>query len=292
MIKKHVVMLSSGVGSAVAAKKVADRFGLDNMVCLFADVGEHEDNYRFLLDIQRAWDLPITIITNDGKTIWDVFKESRFLGNSRVDPCSRMLKREPMRAWLEQNFEPEDTVVHIGFDVDEGHRMAKAAPHWVPWEIQAPLCWEGLEVFKHEAIALINDWAIEAPLLTRQGFAHANCGGGCIKAGHKQFRKLYELHPDTYADWEKNETEVAVFLGKDVSILKNRRGGVTKPLTLRGLREEINTGVRPQEDEGWGSCNCMGIDVGEYEKPVRPDTPTTVEGFDNVRDYLLERSSL
>ena len=219
----HVVMFSSGAGSAVAAKRVAERYGTDRLTLLFADVNmEHPDNYRFLREAHAWVGGELVILDNDGRTIWDVFKAQRFLGNTRVDLCSRVLKREPMRAWLDANCDPENTVVHLGFDISEEHRIARAAPHWVPWHVEAPLCWEPV-VWKDQAIERLAAAGIEAPLLTRQGFPHANCGGGCVKAGIGQFTRLYHDHPDTYAEWERQEEKMRAYLGKDISILRDRR---------------------------------------------------------------------
>ena len=219
---KHVVMCSSGVGSAVAGWRVSRRFGTDDLTLLFADVNmEHPDNYRFLKEASAWIGGDLVVLDNGGKTIWDVFRDKRFIGNTRVDLCSRVLKREPMRKWLEDHCDPADTMVHLGFDISEEHRVQRAAPYWVPWDVQAPLCWDPV-IWKDQAIDILNRAGIEAPLLTRQGFPHANCGGGCVKAGIGQFKKLYDLAPDTYAEWERNERELRQTLGK-VSILRDRR---------------------------------------------------------------------
>lgn len=221
--RRHVVMFSSGAGSAVAAKRVAERHGTENLTLLFADVnGEHPDNYRFLSEAAEWVGGELVVLDNDGRTIWDVFRSERFLGNSRVDPCSRALKREPMRAWLEDHHDPADTTVHLGFDISEPHRLPRALPHWEPWHVEAPLLWEPV-LWKDQALQMLADAGIEPPLLTRMGWPHANCGGGCVKAGISQFKRLLEHFPETYAEWEYNEEETRQFLNKDVSILRDRR---------------------------------------------------------------------
>lgn len=279
---RNVVMFSSGAGSAVAAKRVADIYGTDGLVLLFADVNmEHPDNYRFLREASGWVGGRLVIIGNDGRTIWDVFREQRFLGNTRVDLCSRVLKREPMRAWLEANCDPATTTVHLGFDISEEHRIHRAAPHWEPWQVEAPLCWEPV-IWKDQAIATLAAAGIEPPLLTRQGFPHANCGGGCVKAGVGQFRRLLSLAPDTYAEWERQEQAMRDHLGKDIAILRDRRGGTTKPLTLRALRERIEAEddatllALLDTDEG-DSCNCMG-DYAERSEPVEVAVTLAVTG--------------
>jgi hypothetical protein len=258
-------MFSSGAGSAVAAKRVADRYGVESLTLLFADVNdEHPDNYRFLTAAAGWVGAPLTVIGNDRRTIWDSFREARFLGNSRADVCSRVLKREPLRDWLDEHRHPGDTVVHLGFDISEPHRMERARPRWKPWIVDAPLLWEP-PVWKDQALTQLREANIAPPLLTRLGFPHANCGGGCIKAGIGQFERLLRMQPTTFARWEANEQAMRTFLDADVSILRDRTGGTTTPLTLTALRERIESNVSLldllEHDEG-DACNCMGDDTG------------------------------
>ena len=254
---KHVVMMSSGAGSAAAGKRVAERYGAENTVLLFADVnGEHEDNYRFLREATEWIGADLVTLDNDGKTIWDTFREQRYLGNTRIDPCSKFMKRQPMRRWLEENCEVEETVVHIGFDWTEGDRITRMGDYWLPWKTECPLTWEPV-MDKQEVIDWLSESGIEPPWLTRQGFPHANCGGGCVKAGQKQFKKLLEVNPTEFAKWETEELKFREWIEKDVSILRDRRGGDTKPMTLKEFRERL--GVEPYafDDGDWGACNCM-----------------------------------
>jgi hypothetical protein len=287
---RHVVMFSSGAGSAVAGFRVADRYGTHDLTLLFADVnGEHGDNYRFLREAAEWVGGELVVIDNGGKTIWQVFSEVRFLGNSRADPCSRVLKREPMRAWLDEHCDPADTTVHLGFDWTEQHRLKRAEPFWAPWHVEAPLCWEPM-LDKAEALECLAAAGVEPPWLTRQGFPHANCGGGCVKAGIKQFKMLLRVSPDEYARWEWNEERQRAELG-DVAMLVDRTlvgilrhqglstGDVARrlvdgkeewyvratgeplpkrvPLPLRQLRLALAEQPGLFADEDWGGCNCF-----------------------------------
>lgn len=257
--RRHVVQFSSGAGSAVAAKRVADKYGTEHLYLLFADVnGEDKDNYRFLHESHEWIGGNLVILDNDGQTIWDAFRKSRFLGNSRIDPCSRMLKREPIRAWMEQNCNPRRTVSYLGFDWLEMDRHERALPHWAPFQMQSPLMWEPM-LDKSEVLTVLKFAGIDPPQLTRDGFPHANCGGGCIKAGIGQFAKLLEVRRPTFLEWEANEAGMREFLDKDVAILRDRRGGTSKPLTLTDLRLRIEGGDTLTEDEraDMGACNCM-----------------------------------
>lgn len=261
---KHIVSVSSGLGSAYAWKLVCDRYGPENVVGVFTDVnGEHPDNYRFLAEVQYHLGSRLVKLTNDGRTIWDVMIEGRFLANTRVDICSRVLKREAIHSWLRGNCDPKDTTIYLGLDWTEMHRFDRAKPLWAKagWTIAAPLC-EPPYIHKSEAQAWLDEVGIKRPALYDMGMTHSNCGGGCVKAGIKQFKHLLAVDRWWYVNWwEAGEERVRRFLGRDdIAILRDRRGGTTKPLTLRALREEVeasndDTLFMDEPDEaGCGVC--------------------------------------
>lgn len=253
----HVVMFSSGAGSAMAAKRVATARVVpgDTLTLLFADVGEHEDNYRFLHEAHEWIGGDLVILTNDGRTIWDVFKAGRFLGNSRVDLCSRVLKREPMRKWLEATHDPADTVVYLGFDWTEEHRLAAALKPWEPWTVSAPLMAPPF-LTKWQIIDTHRARGIEPCRLYLEGFSHANCGGACVRGGQAQWALLHSAHPDRFRLWEAEEEQTRAMLGKDVAILRDRTGGESRPLTLRSFRERITAKAGLFDADDWGACGC------------------------------------
>ena len=119
MTHLRVVNFSGGIGSWAAARRVVERHGIEGLTLLFADVRkEDEDLYRFLPEAAADIGVPVTVI-GDGRTIWQVFKDERYLGNTRVDPCSKLLKRQQLDRWREENCNPENTTVYIGIDWTE-----------------------------------------------------------------------------------------------------------------------------------------------------------------------------
>lgn len=258
---RRIVSVSSGLGSAYVWKLVADRYGPENVTGVFTDVnGEHPDNYRFLAETQYAIGSRLIKITNDGDTIWDVFKRHRFLGNTRVDLCSRILKREAILSWLRGNVDPTNTIISLGIDWTEAHRFDRAQPRWAAdgFTIDAPLIDQPRD--KQDAQAWLDAEGIRRPYLYDLGFEHANCGGGCVKAGIKQFKRLLAGDRRWYINWwEHGEEDVRRHLGRnDIAILRDRRGGVTRPLTLRELRKQVEAHPDLFEDEpdepGCGVC--------------------------------------
>ncbi|KQM91845.1 MULTISPECIES: hypothetical protein [Sphingomonas] len=63
----------------------------------------------WLADIrERAMaDIPELIWLVEGRDPWEVFRDRRYLGNSRIDPCSEMLKRKFFAQWRAENCDAE-----------------------------------------------------------------------------------------------------------------------------------------------------------------------------------------
>jgi hypothetical protein len=251
---KHVMFFSGGMSSFISAKRLVDKYGKDNVILLFTDTNyEHEDLYRFL-DETVAFLGAEYIRLADGRTPWDVFKDRRFLGNSQKDPCSAVLKRDLSRRWVKENCTPGTHTLNLGYGPDERHRLERSQKFWAPFVVSAPLIDE--LITKNDMMFESRSYGIEPPELYSLGFPHNNCGGFCVKAGHAHFLHLLRVLPEKYAEVEKKEEEMRELLG-DVSILKDRRGGVTKPLTLKQLR------VRERGDcdyLDWGGCGCFSPD--------------------------------
>lgn len=97
---------------------------------------------------------------------------------------------------------------------------------------------------------------IEPPRLYKLGFEHNNCGGGCVLGGQAQWAHLLRVMPERYAWHEEQERLTRQHIGKNVAILRDRRGKKTVPMTLEAYRIRLENGGKPL-DSLW-SCTCMG----------------------------------
>lgn len=256
---QHIVMMSGGEESYGTGKLVVKAHGPGDVTLLFADTKtEDEDLYRFLPE--AAADIGARLVTvADGRDIWQVMRDVRFLGNTRIDPCSRILKREILRKWLEDNCQPDATTVYLGYRHDEDGRMTKCRSYWNPWRVEFPLAAAGIE--KCEIRRWLTEAGIDLPRLYEDGFSHNNCGGGCIKAGLGQFVHLLKHRPENFAKWEAGEQSLRDLLG-DVTILRDRRGGVTTPMSLTVLRERYEGGEKDLgRFETVKACGCLAPDT-------------------------------
>src|SRR5690606_21573486 len=63
-----------------------------------------------------------------------------------------------------------------------------------------------------------------------------------------------------YLYHERREQELRDFLGKDVAILLDRRGGGARPMTLREFRERLEADDKQLDLNEWGGCGCFSGD--------------------------------
>lgn len=254
---RHVVMFSGGACSWAAAKRVAERHGTDTLTLLFTDtLIEDEDLYRFLCDAAANVGGQFVRIA-DGRTPWQVFRDGRFLGNTRVDLCSRILKRELADKWLRDNCDPAQTTVYVGLDWTEMHRVEATVGRYGKngWRCEAPMA-EAPHLSKLDILDWLRREGLEPGRSYAQGFGHDNCGGTCVRAGHGHWERLLRLRPEKYAEAEAEEAATIAVIGSAIAILRDRTGGTTKPLTLRAFRERVQGGAQVDLFD-IGGCGCF-----------------------------------
>lgn len=247
-----VVMFSGGITSFEVLRRVQASGA--PFRALFADtLMEDEDLYRFTADVERVLGVTIERVA-DGRTPWEVFRKRRFIAKHGTTICSQTLKRKVCVDWMRAN-EP-DGVVALGLDWSEPKRIEVNRAIWdkAGFETVFPLA-EAPYKFKAESMEAAHALGIKPPRLYALGFEHNNCGGGCVLGGQAQWAHLLWTMPDRYAQHEEQEELTRKHIGKNVAILRDRRGGKTVPMTLRQLRERIQSGGLPMDD-AW-SCSCM-----------------------------------
>ncbi len=256
----YVVQFSTGAGSAEVAWRLVERHGADRVHLLTADtLVEDEDNWRFAREVVAALGSPRWDVIADGRTPMQVGRDERVVPSDRMAVCSKILKRNLLRKHLEANYDPATSVIVLGFDWTEPHRIEKARPHWSPWTVVAPLMDPPL-LWKDAILDGFRARGIDPPRLYAQGHQHANCGGACVRGGHAAWALLLRTNRDRFLTWEAEEQKTRDHLGKDVSILSDRRGGgPRKPLPLSVFRKERENELTFDEDD-WGACGCSMLD--------------------------------
>jgi hypothetical protein len=254
---RHIVMWSGGITSWAVARMVVERHGADAVTFLFADTNaEDEDLYRFNEEAAAMLGGQIVRVADpQERDPWDVFDDKQYIGNTRIAQCSHILKQDPTRKWVAENTTPDTAVLYIGMDWTEPHRIPGNRAKWAPWRVEYPLTeppYRDKDFWQEEARRA----GLEPTRMYELGFSHANCGGGCVKAGQGQWALLLKVFPERYAYHEGRERQWRAKAGKDVAVLRDRRGGTTKPLTLEALRKRIEAEEAVDMDD-IGGCGCF-----------------------------------
>lgn len=229
----------------------------------------------FLADLRAraAEAIPELVWLVEGRDPWEVFRDERFLGNSSVDPCSKFLKRAVADKWRIGNnrrigelFGPADVCI-VGIGDHEAHRFDDGeggglGPRMAAdgWAYEAPLLTPPRPGEESLFFAPVDQLGVRSQRLYAQGYKHGNCGGFCVKAGQAHWQNRFIVQPDRYAYDAMMERKIAAFLGANVSMLTDRRGGAgKKPLTLDAFAERLraNPKVKIEYQPGESGCGCM-----------------------------------
>jgi hypothetical protein len=241
---------------------------------------------EYLADLRaRTLDaIPELVWIVEGRDPWEIYRDRRFLGNSGVDPCSEVAKRLALAEWRSANcyregelFGPAD-VFTVGIDEHEterfygggdklGIRRAHAKDGWI---YEAPL------IAANEVLAAGGELPVgvlsvlfsplaeigpASPRLYGMGYVHNNCGGFCCKAGQAHWRNSFIVQPYRYAYDAIIELKLTEYLGANVAMLTDRRGGQKNPMMLDAFAERLaaEPDVVIEYEPGDSGCGCMGV---------------------------------
>lgn len=257
MEKLHIVSLSGGLGSFIELKLTIDEFGEKNTTALFADVRmEDPDLYRFLHETLNHFRCSYTIIS-EGRNPWELFTDIKFLGDTKADPCSQILKRNLIKQHILKNYDRDTIIVHLGIDYTEKHRLESAIARTSEFTYTSLQVERKMMLTPDEKIKFSENLGIKPPILYSMGFSHNNCGGFCIKAGLGQFKTLYEKLPDRYEWHVQKEKELRKAAPTARPFLRKMIKGKTKYLWLEEYREILRSNnISKEEELDIGGCAC------------------------------------
>jgi len=245
--QKCMVFFSGGLCSYLAAKRCVEMFGADDVLLYFTDTSyEHETLYKF---IDAAADrLGCTIVKESlEKTPFDVFNDVKMMGNTRLDPCSRILKRELSHSFVDNDF-TGDTLC-LGFDFTESKRIDNAVKNWPNHDVICPMS-DPPYLTRQMMIEETQADGLDIPYLYKIGMAHNNCSGFCVKAGQGHYASLLKQNRQLYLQHEQKEAECYERIGKKYPFLRMTVKGEIKYVTLKQFREHL---------DGNGQCDMFDI---------------------------------
>lgn len=192
---KHIISFSTGLSSAVTVERVLERYGKGSTEIVFMDTSiEDEDNYRFMADMQKRW--PKITVLSDGRDPYQVSKDAQIIPNQKIAPCTFELKIKLFRGYLQRKLSGEEITIHIGYDFEELHRCeaTEKAYSEFGWSVDFPLLWRPYEMRPYSQVCR-QDWGVKPPRMYELGYAHANCGGQCVKQGQGDWLRTLIYFP-------------------------------------------------------------------------------------------------
>ena len=249
---KYIVSYSGGLGSFMVAY-IMQQQGKD-FDLVFCDTNtEDKDLYRFLDDTAKYFGKEI-IRLNNGLNIWQAQHIAFYQANSRIDPCSRILKRQQFKKWMRKKYKPEQATLVLGIDNTEKHRTASFKKNHSPFDVIFPLM--DNDSIRDDIEIILDEIGIAAPRLYEKNFKHNNCGGFCVKSGQKQAAQLLKHFPDNYAWHEEKQEALFTLMGQKKPTIRRTIKGVQEYLSLKEFREGMESGAQPDlYDEG--NCACF-----------------------------------
>lgn len=173
------VWFSCGAASAVAAKKTIERFPQANIFVLNSPIQEeHEDNRRFLHDIEKWIGRKIQKVLSKKfpqQSCFEVWQKRKFMSGTQGAPCTVELKKKARIEWEKEN--KVDWHV-LGFTYDEKKRAERFKLTERDNVIDVLI---DEHITKQDCFDILNQAKIELPKMYKLGFPNANCIG-CVKA--------------------------------------------------------------------------------------------------------------
>lgn len=261
---KHIVNVSGGAASALSLIRVIERFGTASTSARLADVlAESDGLYKFVDELQSYCGIEIVRLSQ-GISTWELFEQQAMWSNPQTGGCiaSYDLKRVPLRKHAESIGSPEVSTIYVGFGPDEDDRMERLRLAGAPWRFDFPLIWKP-KLGRCDVLDELRKRGLHPSDAYERGYPHDNCKQKCILAGIGQWQKLLLDDPATYDEGEQHEIRMMALMRdkgrKECTILRDRRGGTTKNLSLTQLRLETLSGERPlRTTNEMESCSCVG----------------------------------
>jgi hypothetical protein len=263
--------VSSGSPSALLALKIAEQYGAENVVAIFADANaEHADNYRFLYDLRQAG-LEI-LYTTTGKSPNQLMLEQNTVFTNSLAPCTRILKLEPIRRYV-QHVQRLGYVVHmhIGYTVEDARptkdkpegRITDTKRNWLlNWcSPQFGLVTE--QYAKRIVASEMKQRGFIVPVTYEKGFENANCleEGGCVRGGKGYMLRVLTHYPVAYGKRESTEQTIILrhyreqraqgIRVADVKLYTQLRDGYSESghISLKRFREQFEKAQRDMKQK-------------------------------------------
>ena len=239
------VWFSCGAASAVAAKKTIELYGKDHEIRIINNPvkEEHEDNLRFLRDVEKWLGVKIEFANNSkypGASAYDVWEKKKYMSGVRGAPCTQELKKKARQEWEVLN-KPDHHVLGFTFDEVKRHErfVLTERSNVLPVLID-------LKITKTDCFNIIKNSGIELPEIYSLGFPNANCIG-CVKSSSPGY---WNLVKSTFKNVWDQRNEQSKRLGVRLVKYKGKRlflDEVPDGIKYKSSKKAIECGIFCEE---------------------------------------------
>jgi hypothetical protein len=228
--KTIAVWFSCGAASATAAIKTVEMYGKDNTILIFNTpiLEEHEDNTRFLNDVEKYIGIPIIRCVNSDlnhNSANQIWIDRKYMSGVAGAPCTKILKKEA-RYQTEKQFNIDYHV--LGFTADEKNRherfvkfeRSNVLPILIDAKFTKTMCFD-----------FLSNIGIELPYIYKH-LANANCLGCCKATSATYWNVIRKEFPSVFQERmelsEKLNVKLVKYKGKRLKLSElpnNARGG-------------------------------------------------------------------
>lgn len=205
-MSRVVCWFSCGAASAVAAHLACAARPDAEVVYCDTLANEHPDNQRFMDDVSRWLDRPVTVIRSQRfASVDEVITTRRYMAGTQGAPCTVELKKIPRF-----DFQRPDDIHVFGYTADEQPRVARFTKN----NPELNLWWPLIEArySKQRCLDTLTFAGIELPAMYRLGFKNNNCIG-CVKATSLAYwKRVRECFPEVFARRVRQSRELGVRL--------------------------------------------------------------------------------
>ena len=272
------VWFSCGAASAVAAKKTIEKYPHCTVRVINNPVAEeHEDNQRFLKDVEKWLGVEIEFAKNEKfpdascETVWE---KRKYMAGIAGAPCTLELKKGARQQWENNNH--HDWIV-LGFTAEEEKRHRRFS--LTERDTVLPVLIED-NITKEDCYNIVHDAGVQLPAIYYLGYPNANCftgdtkfltREGLVSLSEKVGETVEVRTAEKGNPWR--EAEVKNFGSFEVVDLKVRRGSKSKVIKTTdnhrwfvGTRKHSKEVLTSQLKEG-DKLLTTDVDEGSMEKP-------------------------
>lgn len=208
-MSRVISWFSCGAASAYATYLAHQKYG-DQMEAVYCRVKEeHPDNLKFLRQFEEKTGIKVKIIGDEAMncSIYDVFKNRKFIKGQTGAPCTMVLKK-----WVRKNYQKPDDIQIFGYTVDEQHRADRFIDS--NNEVITDFILIDNDLTKPDCMDWFQKMGFDMPTMYKLGYPNNNCIG-CVKGGMGYWNAIRKDFPEQFIKMANLERELGHAINKD-----------------------------------------------------------------------------